>query len=97
MPSIVRIIRNNQVYVYESSSYWDKKKKAPRSRMTYLGIEDPSTKDITPPGKKWIPKSSRDYGNAFLLSKISNKIGLTEILREAFPDDWQKLLACVFF
>ena len=97
MPSIVRIIRNNKVYVYESSSYWDKEKKAPRSRMTYLGIEDPSTKDITPPGKKWIPKSSRDYGNAFLLSKISNKIGLTEILREAFPDDWQKLLACVFF
>ncbi len=33
----------------------------------------------------------------FLLSRISDKIGLTEILKEAFPDDWKKLLACAFF
>ncbi len=65
--------------------------------MTYLGIEEPSTKEITPPGKNWIPKSSRDYGNVFLLSRISDKIGLTETLKEAFPDDWKKLLACAFF
>jgi len=65
--------------------------------MVYLGKEDPSTKKIIPPGKKWIPKSSRDYGNVFLLSRVSTKIGLTRILRETFPDDWEKMLACSFF
>ena len=67
------MIKNKQVYVYESSSYWDKEKKAPISRMTYLGIEDPSTKEITPPGKNWIPKSSRDYGNVSCLAESVTK------------------------
>jgi hypothetical protein len=32
-----------------------------------------------------------------LLEKISSKIGLTEILKTAFPNDWRSILACVFF
>ena len=97
MSSTVRVNKNGQVYLYESESYWDKEKKAPRSRMVYLGREDPATKEVVPPGKKWMPKSSRDYGNAFLLSRISMQIGLTEVLQETFPDQWQELLACVLF
>lgn len=83
--------------MYESQSYWDKEKKAPRTKMVYIGKEDPATKEIIPAGGKWTPKASRDYGNVFLLEKISSQIGLTEILREAFPDEWEKLIACVFF
>ena len=97
MSSIVRVTKNKQVYLYESRSYWDKEKKAPRSKMNYLGKENPSTKEITPPGKKWTPRLSRDYGNIFLLEKISTRIGLTEILTDVFPDEWQKILSCVFF
>ena len=97
MPSIVRVTKNKQAYLYESRSYWDKDKKAPRSKMIYMGKENPETKEIIPPGKKWTPKLSRDYGNIFLLKKISNRIGLTEILSDAFPDEWQKILSCVFF
>ncbi|MFW6181106.1 MAG: IS1634 family transposase, partial [Spirochaetota bacterium] len=83
--------------MYESQSYWDKEKRAPRSKMIYLGKEDPVTKQIIPPGKKWTPRLSRDYGNIFLLKEISSKIGLTEILTAAFPDEWKQLLMCVFF
>ena len=97
MPSTIRVEKNNQVYLYESRSYWDKEKKTPRTKMVYLGKEDPVTKEIAPPGKKWTPKASRDYGNIFLLEKISSKIGLTEILKTAFPNDWRSILACVFF
>ena len=97
MSSIVRVTKNKQVYLYESRSYWDKEKKAPRTKMNYLGKENPSTKEITPPGKKWTPRLSRDYGNIFLLEKISTRIGLTEILTDVFPDEWQKILSCVFF
>lgn len=97
MASLIRVNKNNQVYLYESKSYWDRDKKAPRSKMVYMGKEDPLSKEITPPGKKWTPRFSRDYGNMFLLDRIGTKIGLTEILREAFPEEWQKLLTCVFF
>ncbi len=97
MSSIIRVTKNNQVYVYKSESYWDKEKKAPRSKMVYLGKEDAATKQIKAPGKKWYPKSSRDYGNLFLLEKISTLIGLTGILKEVFPNEWRKLITCIFF
>ena len=71
MSSIVRVTKNNQVYLYESRSYWDKEKKSPRV--------------------------SRDYGNIFVLEKIGTQLGLSEILRDAFPAEWEKLLSCVFF
>ena len=35
--------RTNIVYVYESSSYWDKKKKQPRSKRVLIGKIDPKT------------------------------------------------------
>ena len=97
MASIVRVTKNKQVYLYESTSYWDKDKRAPRTKMVYLGKENPETKEILPPGKKWTPRLSRDYGNTFLLERISTRIGLTEILTDVFPDEWQKILSCVFF
>ena len=97
MPSLIRVVKNEQVYLYESRSYWDKEKKAPRTKMVYIGKEDPATKEIIPAGKKWTPKASRDYGNIFLLGKISSQIGLTEILKGSFPDEWEKLISCVFF
>ena len=97
MASTIRVTKNGRVYLYESRSYWDKEKKAPRSEMVYIGKEDPDTNAIVPAGKKWSPKSSQDYGNIFVLEKISSQIGLTEILKSAFPDEWQKLLSCVFF
>ena len=97
MPSLVRVVKNEQVYLYESRSYWNKEKKAPRTKMVYLGKEDPVTKEIVPAGGKWTPKASRDYGNVFMLEKICSQIGLTGILKDSFPDDWQQLLSCVFF
>ena len=38
--------KNGNVYAYSSESYWDKEKKAPRSRRTYLGRVDPETGEI---------------------------------------------------
>jgi transposase len=43
---------NGDTYVYESSSYWDKEKKAPRTRQTYLGKLDKVTGDIIPTNRK---------------------------------------------
>lgn len=38
MPSNVYVKKGERTYVYSSESYWDAKKKAPRSHMTYLGV-----------------------------------------------------------
>ena len=48
MPSIVYWTnkRSGAVYAYSSESYWDKDKKAPRSKRTYLGRVDPETGEI---------------------------------------------------
>ena len=35
-------------YAYESTSYWDKEKKQPRSKRKYLGKVDPATGEIIP-------------------------------------------------
>ena len=41
MPTIVYMEgKNGQKYAYESTSYWDREKKRPRSRRTYLGKVD---------------------------------------------------------
>lgn len=42
-------------YAYESTSYWDKEKKQPRSRRKYLGKVDPDTGEIIPSRREDAP------------------------------------------
>ena len=46
MGTIVYQEKNGTRYAYESVSYWDKEKKAPRSKRKYLGRVDPKTGEI---------------------------------------------------
>ena len=48
MPTIVyqENPKTHVKYAYESVSYWDKDKKAPRSKRRYLGRVDPETGEI---------------------------------------------------
>ncbi len=46
MASIVYQTRNGRRYAYSSESYWDKEKKAPRAKLTYLGPVDETTGEI---------------------------------------------------
>ena len=47
-------------YAYESTSYWDKEKKQPRSKRRYIGKVDPETGEIIPCRKETAPISSED-------------------------------------
>ena len=40
--------RSGITYAYESQSYWDKEKKAPRCKRTLIGRVDPETGEIVP-------------------------------------------------
>lgn len=40
--------------------------------------------------------ASKDYGASYLLNKISEKIGLANILRGIFEKNWEEILVCAF-
>lgn len=44
--------RTGTVYVYESESYWDKEKKAPRNHKKLIGKLDEATGEIIPTGRR---------------------------------------------
>ena len=40
--------RSGITYVYESTSYWDRDKKQPRSKRTLIGRLDPDSGEVVP-------------------------------------------------
>lgn len=97
MSTIVYQTNSNGIkYAYESVSYWDKDKKAPRSKRKYIGKVDPETGDIIPPrsGKKVSTgKTPMQAGNpsndpevATLRSELVRKEKETEALKKELSD-----------
>jgi transposase len=104
MNYIVKQKRGNSIYVYEVTNYWDKEKRQPRQKRKYLGRIDPVSgefiKSTGIKGRKamsTMPKASRDYGNVYLLDRISERIGLKEILKKIYPYEWKKILSLAYF
>jgi len=82
------------IYLYEVESYWDKEKKQPRQKRTYLGKKDPESGKLISTQKGY---RSLDYGTYYFLNAISKKTDVQLLLRQIFPDTWQEILHCVFF
>jgi len=82
------------IYLYEVESYWDKGKKQPRQKRTYLGKKDPQSGEVISTQKGY---RSLDYGTYYFLNAISKKTDVQLLLRQIFPDTWQEILHCVFF
>ena len=104
--------RSGITYVYESISTWDKEKKQSRSKRKLIGRLDKETGEIVPTdgrmkGEK-VPKPPsrirKDpkyirlfYGATYLLDRIGEKLGLTEDLRQCFPDMYKQMLSLVYY
>lgn len=84
-----------RIYLYKVESYWDKAKKQPRQRRTYIGPKRNGNKDKTKQFRSSLV--SKGYGNVFLLKFLSDKLGLTDILKPLFPDNYQEILALAFY
>jgi hypothetical protein len=84
-------------YLYEVESYWDPEKKKPRQRRKYLGKKDPESGQVIRPRTQARPRLCKDYGHGYLLQTIADQLGLTTILKQIFPKDYQILLALAFF
>jgi len=81
----------NNVYVYEVESYWDPIKKQPRQRRRYIGKKDPVTGKIITPRKGFTPRNARDFGHIYLLTSLGKRIGLYDVLKEVYPEEYKKL------
>jgi len=85
------------IYICRITSYWDKEKKQPRQHREYIGRKDPKTGKVIPYRSRYTPVMCKHYGATFLLYNICQSIGLTEILKEIFPHEWDQILACSFY
>lgn len=95
MSYIVEQKIKGNIYLYKVDSYWDKKKKQSRQKRTYIGPKKSKRKiDTTSIDTNFVYKN---YGNIYLLDHISNKIGLTEIIKDCFQEDFKELLALAFY
>jgi transposase len=97
MPYIIEKLVGKSTYLYQVKSFWDSKKKQPRQKRTYLGKKDPETGQPVRTRNKYTPRLSKDYGHVYLLQKLAEDIGLTQLLKNVFPDDHHILLALTFF
>jgi transposase len=96
MPYIIEKPVGKSVYLYEVTSFWDPAKKQPRQQRTYLGKKDPNTGQLIRT-RSTRPRLSKDYGNVYLLRKIAERIGLSQLLEQIFPEDYPTLLALACF
>jgi hypothetical protein len=85
----------SSIYLYEVTSYWDPDKKQSRQRRRYLGKRDREISQVNQNENR--PILSKDYGHIYLLQKLAEQYGLTQILQETFVKDFSVLLALAIF
>jgi len=100
--------KTGATYVYSAKSYWDKEKKAPRTKQVYLGKLDRETGEIIPSQRKKprhvapeagadIKVTSRVAGPYLLLEKLTQESGLATLLKRCFPELHDEMLSLVYF
>ena len=95
MSYIVEQKINGRIYLYKAESYWDKKKKQPRQRRTYIGPKNRVYKSKLKHKKSALINKS--HGNVFLLKFIARELGLAEILKSVYPDTYAEILALSYY
>ncbi len=99
-----------KTYVYEATAIWDPDKHRSEQKRIYIGTQDPDTVELIPNKRYYelYPQTdkpsagrrelhvmrSSDYGNIYLMQQTADKCGLTGILKECFPTNWQEILSC---
>ena len=104
--------RSGLTYAYESYSHWDKQKKQSRAKRKLIGRVDTATGKIVPTDGRCRRKREaaespplapapvarrRFYGATYLLDSVAQKTGLTDDLRDCFPDSYKKILSIAWY
>ena len=103
MAKAIHTTANGTKYVYESISYWDKTKKAPRTKQIYLGKLDPVTQELIPKrvpperNSELLNLSVRTIGPTMLFEHVAEQSGLNSVLKKVFPDEWASILTLAYY
>lgn len=87
--SLVKLYNKERdvTYVYESTSYWDKEKKQPRSKRKLIGKIDPETGEIVPTGKRGRKKKSPEPDSG---STVHSNTDYKSLYEQAISDNLKK-------
>ena len=102
MSYIVEQKIKGRIYLYEVSNFWDKEKKQARQKRKYIGPKEKiykktnSKPDATLKAK---PSNfvSKSYGDIFLINYLQQQLGLTDLLKAEFGNDYKEILALSAF
>ncbi len=101
MSSIVylRNAKSNTIYAYLNESVWDPVKKKCVCKRKCIGHVDPITGNIVP-NKASRPKENPSVKSRYvckLFDRISEDLGLSEVLSLCFPDYWKKISTMAYY
>ena len=94
MSYIVEQKIKGNIYLYRVESYWDKDKKQSRQKRTYLGPKNRRKKGNK---SRKLNIINKKFGNIFLLNAVSERLGLTKLLRELFGELSSDILNLAYF
>ena len=109
MPCRVNYVnkKNGITYVYESTSYWDPKRKQSRNKRTCIGKLDPNNGKFIPskrltPGQSAardpiVTASAEVVGPSIVLDAITDRLGLRKLLKSCFPKNHQQILTMAYY
>ena len=103
--------KNGVIYVYESSSYWDKEKSQARNSRICIGKLDPDSREViynrrfkerqgdsVKPGPVAVTTHQRSFcGATYLFDKISEQLGVRDDLKSCFPDTYKQILSIAYY
>lgn len=82
-----------KIYVYEAEGYWDSEKQQARQRRRYLGVWDEETQSIIPKEAERDVRTTRSFGQAYLLAEICKESDVQKKLHMALNEDGNAVLA----
>ncbi len=93
MSYIVKQKIRGKTYVYEAVGYWDPEKKQARQKRKYLGVWDEKTGEIIPKQAERDVRTTKSFGQVYLLFEVCKGIKLKEKLENALGPDGKDVLA----
>lgn len=99
---------NGTLYVYRIIRAYRNSNGKPTSDEVAIGKKDMKSGMLVPNARYFDyyhndepmqnpPLAAKDYGNCKALELIADKIGLTAIVAETFPESWQELITCSMY
>lgn len=95
MSYIVKQKIKGNIYLYNVENKWDSVNKKTFQKRTYIGAENPIK--LVKKRRNGLSLVNKNFGNIFLLKCLSEKIGIDNIVKNCFPEDYNEIMAMVYY